>query len=72
MQRSECIIDNGLLQFHVPHRSSFMDDETQTNVYVEQIKYLSQHEITTVYIDFGHLAGFNEILAQIVATQYYR
>jgi hypothetical protein len=54
------------------HVRRYVDAETQTRVYVEQIKYLSQHEITTVYVDFGHLAAFNEILAQTIAEQYYR
>ena len=50
----------------------FIDQETETHTYVEQIRYLSQHEVTTVYVDFGHLTNHNEILAQTIALQYYR
>ena len=51
---------------------SFEDMETNTVIYVEQIKYLSKAGVSTVYIDFAHLESHNDILALAVQSQYYR
>ncbi|OAJ42272.1 hypothetical protein BDEG_25744 [Batrachochytrium dendrobatidis JEL423] len=50
----------------------FQDEETNTNIYLEQIRHLSDNETATVYVDFMHLSNFNEILAETIRQQHYR
>eukprot|EP00842_Homolaphlyctis_polyrhiza_P006142 jgi/Hompol1/6529/HPOL_003647-RA len=49
-----------------------VDDETQSNIYVEQIRHLGQYQATTIYVDFSHVDAYNQMLAQTIAVQYYR
>ncbi|KAJ7490252.1 MCM2/3/5 family-domain-containing protein [Mycena galericulata] len=41
-------------------------------VYVEQIHTMREYELTTLYVDFGHLLLQDEILADAIQRQYYR
>lgn len=52
--------------------SNYVSDETMTNLYVEQIKILSQHQKTTIYVDFQHLLAYDDVLANTVSIQYFR
>ncbi|EEB05833.1 MCM complex subunit Mcm6 [Schizosaccharomyces japonicus yFS275] len=40
--------------------------------YIAQIHGLAMYEIHTVYVDYSHLTGFDEVLALAVVEQYYR
>jgi hypothetical protein len=47
-----------------------MADENKA--YVEQIKSMKEFELTTLYVDFGHLLEREEVLARAIQSQYYR
>ncbi|EEB91844.1 hypothetical protein MPER_09732, partial [Moniliophthora perniciosa FA553] len=40
--------------------------------YVEQIHQMRENELTTLYIDFGHILAKDEDLANAITQQYYR
>lgn len=41
-------------------------------VYVEQIHTMREYELTTLYVDFGHILLQDEVLADAIQKQYYR
>ncbi|KAL0950282.1 hypothetical protein HGRIS_010262 [Hohenbuehelia grisea] len=41
-------------------------------VYIEQIHTMREYELTTLYIDFGHLLQRDDVLADAIQKQYYR
>jgi DNA replication licensing factor MCM6 len=41
-------------------------------IYIEQIHTLRECELTTLYVDFGHLLRKDEVLADAIQKQYYR
>lgn len=46
-------------------------DDT-SKFYIEQIKAMKEFELTTLYVDFGHLLEREEVLARAIQSQYYR
>ena len=52
--------------------STYADGETQSLLYIEQIKLLPTTNSDTIYIDYAHLESHNEILAQAIQLHYYR
>jgi len=41
-------------------------------IYIEQIHTMREYELTTLYVDFGHLLRKDEVLADAIQKQYYR
>ncbi|KAJ3722670.1 MCM2/3/5 family-domain-containing protein [Lentinula raphanica] len=41
-------------------------------VYIEQIHTMRAYELTTLYVDYGHLLAKDDVLASAIQTQYYR
>ncbi|KAF9006633.1 mis5 protein [Cyathus striatus] len=41
-------------------------------VYIEQIHTMREYELTTLYVDFGHLLERDDVLADAIQKQYYR
>ena len=41
-------------------------------VYVEQIHAMREFELTTLYVDYGHILKYEEGLAEAITEQYYR
>lgn len=41
-------------------------------IYIEQIHTMREYELTTLYVDFGHLLLRDDILADAIQKQYYR
>ena len=41
-------------------------------VYIEQIHLMKQHKLSTLYVDFSHVRTANEVLAETIASKYYR
>lgn len=41
-------------------------------VYVEQIHTMREYELTTLYVDFGHLLLKDDVLADAIQKHYYR
>ena len=41
-------------------------------IYVEQIHTMREYELTTLYVDFGHLLQKDDVLADAIQKQYYR
>jgi DNA replication licensing factor MCM6 len=50
----------------------FSFQESDLFTYIEQIKSLSRHGTSTLYIDWSQLEENNDILALAISTQYYR
>lgn len=44
----------------------------ESKFYMEQIKAMKEYELTTLYVDFGHLLEREEVLARAIQSQYYR
>lgn len=44
----------------------------ESKFYVDQIKAMKDYELTTLYVDFGHLLEREEVLARAIQSQYYR
>lgn len=44
----------------------------ETKFYIDQIKAMKEFELTTLYVDFGHLLEREEVLARAIQSQYYR
>ncbi|KAI0796993.1 MCM-domain-containing protein [Abortiporus biennis] len=41
-------------------------------IYVEQIHTMREYELTTLYVDYGHLLQKDDVLADAIQKQYYR
>ena len=41
-------------------------------IYIEQIHTMREYELTTLYVDFGHLLQKDDVLADAIQRQYYR
>ncbi|PPQ78221.1 hypothetical protein CVT25_015540 [Psilocybe cyanescens] len=41
-------------------------------IYIEQIHTMREYELTTLYVDFGHLLERDDVLADAIQKQYYR
>ncbi|KAI0832668.1 MCM-domain-containing protein [Trametes gibbosa] len=41
-------------------------------IYIEQIHTMREYELTTVYVDYGHLLQKDDVLADAIQKQYYR
>lgn len=41
-------------------------------VYIEQIHTMREYELTTLYVDYGHLLQKDDVLADAIQKQYYR
>ena len=41
-------------------------------VYIEQIHTMREYELTTLYVDYGHLLQRDDVLADAIQKQYYR
>ncbi|KAK7462684.1 MCM DNA helicase complex subunit mcm6 [Stygiomarasmius scandens] len=41
-------------------------------VYIEQIQLMREYELTTLYVDYGHLLSKDDVLAGAIQKQYYR
>ncbi|KAJ3062911.1 MCM DNA helicase complex subunit mcm6 [Podochytrium sp. JEL0797] len=52
--------------------ADFEDDDTGAKYYVEQIKALKAQGRLTLFVDLQHLQLKNQVLAQLIVTQYYR
>ena len=52
--------------------SSFTYGDSESLLYIDQIKLLPTTNSDTIYIDFAHLEAHNEILAQAIQLHYYR
>ncbi|KAF7792871.1 hypothetical protein EIP86_003972 [Pleurotus ostreatoroseus] len=48
-----------------------MDAEGEL-VYIEQIHTMREYELTTLYVDYGHLLERDDVLADAIKNQYYR
>ncbi|KAJ1564625.1 MCM DNA helicase complex subunit mcm6, partial [Cladochytrium tenue] len=51
--------------------TDFTDDDG-VPYYLEQIRSLPNHDSTTVFVDFAHLLQSDELLAELIKSQYYR
>ncbi|KAF9450638.1 MCM-domain-containing protein [Macrolepiota fuliginosa MF-IS2] len=51
-----------------------MDQDTLQGelIYIEQIHTMREYELTTLYVDFGHLLQSDDVLADAIQKQYYR
>ena len=50
----------------------FQDESTGERVYIDQIHTMREYELTTLYVDFGHLLQSDDVLADAIQKQYYR
>ncbi|KIK67747.1 hypothetical protein GYMLUDRAFT_36511 [Collybiopsis luxurians FD-317 M1] len=41
-------------------------------IYIEQIHTMRAYELTTLYVDYGHILAKDDVLATAIQTQYYR
>ncbi|TFK64055.1 MCM-domain-containing protein [Pluteus cervinus] len=41
-------------------------------IYIEQIHTMREYELTTLYVDYGHLLRADDVLADAIQKQYYR
>ncbi|KAH9482511.1 DNA replication licensing factor mcm6 [Psilocybe cubensis] len=41
-------------------------------IYIEQIHTMREYELTTLYVDFGHILQRDDVLADAIQRQYYR
>ncbi|KAK7695399.1 hypothetical protein QCA50_000035 [Cerrena zonata] len=41
-------------------------------IYIEQIHTMREYELTTLYIDYGHILQRDDVLADAIQKQYYR
>lgn len=48
------------------------DDDGERFYYLDQIQGMKDFELTTVYVDYAHLAETENVLARAIAEQYYR
>jgi DNA replication licensing factor MCM6 len=52
--------------------TSYQDAETNSQLYIEQIKLLPKTNSATIYIDYVHLETFSDILAEAITLHYFR
>lgn len=41
-------------------------------IYIEQIHTMREYELTTLYVDYGHILQRDDVLADAIQKQYYR
>ncbi|KAI0053772.1 MCM-domain-containing protein [Auriscalpium vulgare] len=41
-------------------------------IYIEQIHTMREYDLTTLYVDYGHLLQKDDVLADAISRQYYR
>lgn len=41
-------------------------------IYIDQIHTMREYELTTLYVDFGHLLQKDDVLADVIQKQHYR
>lgn len=41
-------------------------------IYIEQVHTMREYELTTLYVDYGHLLQKDDVLADAIQKQYYR
>jgi hypothetical protein len=52
--------------------TTYQDQETNSQLYIEQIKVLPKTNSSTIYIDYQHLESFSDILAEAITLHYFR
>ena len=40
--------------------------------YIQQLQAMKEYQLTTLFVDWGHLMSRDEVLAQAIQGQYYR
>jgi hypothetical protein len=66
-----------VIRFERPHNAEDIDASVlATNedrlYYVERIKRIALEDRVTLYVDYSHLFTYHQVLAEAVATHYYR
>lgn len=47
-------------------------DAPEESSYIAQIMAMKEYQLTTLFVDWGHLMSRDEVLAQAIEGQYYR
>lgn len=46
--------------------------EDENFPYIRQIHAMKEYQLTTLFVDWGHMMNRDEVLAQAIQGQYYR
>lgn len=49
-----------------------MDQNPGELIYIDQVHTMREYELTTLYVDFGHILLRDDVLADAIQKQYYR
>jgi DNA replication licensing factor MCM6 len=55
-----------------PASDGDFDPVNEELIYVEQIHTMREYQLTTLYVDYGHLLSKDDVLADAIQKQYYR
>jgi DNA replication licensing factor MCM6 len=55
-----------------PASDGNFDAPNEELVYIEQIHTMREYQLTTLYVDYGHLLSKDDVLADAIQKQYYR
>lgn len=56
-----------------PGSDGFAPEASQEDyIYIDQIHTMREYELTTLYVDFGHLLQKDDVLADVIQKQHYR
>jgi DNA replication licensing factor MCM6 len=55
-----------------PGSDAFFDPPDKDLIYIEQIHTMREYQLTTLYVDYGHILSKDDVLADAIQKQYYR
>lgn len=55
-----------------PGSDAYFDPPDKDLIYIEQIHTMREYQLTTLYVDYGHILSKDDVLADAIQKQYYR
>ena len=55
-----------------PGSDAYFDPPDKDIIYIDQIHTMREYQLTTLYVDYGHILSKDDVLADAIQKQYYR
>ncbi|KAG8852536.1 MCM DNA helicase complex subunit mcm6 [Tulasnella sp. 330] len=74
MEQFEAFLKDFTERVQLPGTPGMNDDMdfSEESSYIAQIQAMKEYQLTTLFVDWGHLMNRDEVLAQAIEGQYYR
>lgn len=72
-KRADCRFTESVTLAATPGSDGFAPEAADSEqIYIEQIHSMREYNLTTLYVDFGHVLLQDEVLANAIQAHYYR